>query len=411
MARGGKLKARQVETLGEGMHGDGAGLWLSVGPGGGSRSWLHRFMIAGKVRTMGPGPYPVVGLEDARAKLAENRKKIREGIDPLDEKQAAKRTKIAAAVKAMTFDQCAAAYIEAQRAGWKNEKHAAQWETTLAAYASPIIGKMSVADVETAHVMRVLEPIWKEKTETASRLRGRLESILAWATVRGYRTGDNPATWRNHLDKLLPARAKVQKVEHHAALPWAEVGAFMAGLRNMEGIAARALEFAILCASRSGEVRGATWAEFDLKAGTWIIPAARMKAGKEHHVPLSDAALAVLKALPKFEGSDIVFPGRKGQPLSDMTLTAVLKRMGRGDLTAHGFRSTFRDWAGESTGYAREVIEHALAHQLKDKAEAAYQRGSLFDKRRRLMADWAGYCAMTFTGGGEVVGIRSGVAA
>ncbi|WP_153116263.1 tyrosine-type recombinase/integrase [Rhodocyclus tenuis] len=407
MAVTNKLTDRKAASLNApGRFGDGAGLWLQVRSPS-AKSWVFRFMLNGKARWLGLGPYPDVTLAEARELAAECRRKLRAGIDPLDEKQAAKRTALAQAVKALTFDECATSYIEAQRAGWKNAKHAAQWQSTLDTYASPIIGKLAVGDVDTACVMRVLEPIWTSKTETASRLRGRIEAVLAWATVRGYRSGDNPATWRNHLDKLLPARSKVQKVEHHAALPWREVGEFMVALRKEAGIAARALELAILCAARSGEVRGATHEEFDLKAKTWIIPAERMKAGKEHHIPLSDAAIAVIKAMPKIEGGAIVFPGVKGKPLSDASLGAVLKRMKRADLTAHGFRSTFRDWAGESTAYPREVIEHALAHQLKDKAEAAYARGTSFDKRRRLMADWAKFCGTGATTGATVTPIKA----
>lgn len=409
MAVTNKLTDRKAASLNApGRFGDGAGLWLQVRSPS-AKSWVFRFMLNGKARWLGLGPYPDVTLAEARELAAECRRKLRAGIDPLDEKQAAKRTALAQAVKALTFDECAASYIEAHRPGWKNAKHAAQWSATIATYASPTIGKMAVSDVETAHVMQVLEKdsLWTTKTETASRLRGRIEAILAWATVRGYRTGDNPATWRNHLDKLLPARSKVQKVEHHAALPWREIGAFMVELRKEVGIAARALELAILCAARSGEVRGATHEEFDLKAKTWIIPAERMKAGKEHHIPLSDAAIAVIKAMPKIEGSAIVFPGSKGKPLSDASLGVVLKRMKRTDLTAHGFRSTFRDWAGESTGYPREVIEHALAHQLKDKAEAAYARGTSLDKRRRLMADWAKFCGAAATTGATVTPIKA----
>lgn len=408
MAVTNKLTDRKAASLNApGRFGDGAGLWLQVRSPS-AKSWVFRFMLNGKARWLGLGPYPDVTLAEARELAAECRRKLRAGIDPLDEKQAAKRTALAQAVKALTFDECATSYIEAQRAGWKNAKHAAQWQSTLDTYASPIIGKLAVGDVDTACVMRVLEPIWTSKTETASRLRGRIEAVLAWATVRGYRSGDNPATWRNHLDKLLPARSKVQKVEHHAALPWREVGEFMVALRKEAGIAARALELAILCAARSGEVRGATHEEFDLKAKTWIIPAERMKAGKEHHIPLSDAAIAVIKAMPKIEGGAIVFPGVKGKPLSDASLGSVLKRMKRTDLTAHGFRSTFRDWAGESTAYPREVIEHALAHQLKDKAEAAYARGTSFDKRRRLMADWAKFCAAAAVTGAAVTSIKAG---
>lgn len=263
---------------------------------------------------------------------------------------------------------------------------------------------MQVSDVDLTHVLQILEPIWKDKTETASRLRGRIESVLNWATARGYRTGLNPARWRGHLDNLLPARGKIQKVEHHAALSYKELSGFILALRQQAGMGARALEFAILTAARSGEVRGATWAEIDTDAATWTIPAERMKVGKEHRVPLSDAALALLAALPRMGGTDLIFPNTKGTALSDMTLTAVLRRMER-DVTAHGFRSTFRDWAGETTAYPREVIEHALAHQLKDKAEAAYARGSLFDKRRRLMDDWAIYCVTQAAKAGEVVPI------
>ncbi len=309
----------------------------------------------------------------------------------------------------MPFAEAASKYIAAHEAGWKSAKHAAQWSATLEAYANPIIGRIPVADIEVAHVMRVLDPIWMTKTETASRVRGRIESVLDWATVRGFRKGDNPARWRGHLDNLLAPRAKVQKVEHHAALDYREVGAFMTELRVMEGLGARALEFAILTATRSGEVRGAVWSEFDMGAAVWTIPANRMKAGKELRVPLSPDALKLLNALPRISGTDLVFPSSKNTQLSDMTLTAVLRRMGR-DVTAHGFRSSFRDWAGETTAYAREVIEHALAHQLTDKAEAAYARGSLFDKRRRLMADWAKHCG-TVVKAGDVTPINKSITA
>jgi integrase len=255
-----------------------------------------------------------------------------------------------------------------------------------------MLGEVHVSDIDTALILGVLEPIWHSKTETASRVRGRVESVLDWATVRGYRNGENPARWKGHLDKLLPARAKVQKVEHHAALPYMEMSAVMRDLQRREGVSARALEFAILTVARSGEVRGAAWNEFDLEAGTWTIPAARMKAKKEHRVPLSSSALAILRELPRIDGNPYVFPAPRGGTLSDMALTAVLRRMGRGDLTQHGFRSTFRDWAGETTAFPREVIEHALAHQLRDKVEAAYQRGDLLRKRANLMEEWSHYC-------------------
>ena len=298
----------------------------------------------------------------------------------------------------MTFDEATRKFLESKSAEWSNPKHAAQWGSTLAKYASPVIGDLNVRDVELGHITKILEPIWKTKTETASRLRGRIESVLAWATVHGYRDGENPARWRGHLDKVLAKPSKVAKTKHHPALPYAELGAFMSALRKRQGMAARALEVLILTACRSGEIRGASWSEFDLDKKLWIIPAGRMKAKKEHWVPLSDQSVEILKGLIRLENNDLVFPAPRGGVLSDMTLGAVLKRMGRDDLTAHGFRSTFRDWAGETTAYPREVIEHALAHQLKDKAEAAYARGTLFEKRRSLMDDWAKHC--------ETVGTR-----
>lgn len=392
-----RLSAKAVDSLnGRGYYADGGGLYLQISKFE-TRSWVFRYSLAGKAREMGLGPYPDVSLKDAREKAAEGRKLLRDGIDPIERRQAARSTMIAARASALTFEQCAAAYIAAKEHEWKNTKHAQQWRNTLATYANPVIGSMLVSDVEQAHILKILEPIWTTKTETAARLRGRLENVLDWARVRGYRKGDNPAKWAGHLDTLLATPRKVAKVEHHAALPYAEAGAFMADLRKQAGMGARALEFAILTAARSGEVRGATWAEIDLDAAVWTIPGERMKAGKEHRIPLSPAAVDLLRALPRSEGG-LVFPGMKERrPLSDMSLTAVLRRMKRGDLTAHGFRSTFRDWAGETTAYPREVIEHALAHQLKDKAEAAYARGSLFDKRRLLMAAWAKYCATVTT--------------
>ena len=261
----------------------------------------------------------------------------------------------------------------------------------MAIYADPVIGKMLVRNVHQAHILKILEPIWTIKTETASRLRGRIENVLDYASARGYRQADNPARWRGHLDKILATPGKVAKVEHHSALDYAHTGAFLVELRRQFSIGARALKFAIITAARSGEVRGASWAEVDLDKAVWTIPEHRMKAGREHRIPLSETAVQFLRALPRIEGSELLFPNTKGTVLSDMTLTAVLRRMGC-PVTAHGFRSTFRDWAGETTAYPREVIEHALAHQLKDKAEAAYARGTLFDKRRCLMADWAQFC-------------------
>lgn len=400
------LEVGRISALGYHFVGGVSGLVLQVSKTG-TKSWLLRVLVGGKRREIGLGGFPDVTLAGAREAARLTKEKIKSGIDPVAERQAARSTLAAAVASAMTFKQAAQRFIEANEAGWKNAKHAAQWTTTLETYAFPKIGNLQVTHIDTSHVVGILEPIWNAKTETASRLRGRIESVLDWAKVRGYRKGENPARWKGHLDHILPARTKVQKVRHHPALDYRDISTFMAALKAVDGMGARALEFAILCASRSNEVRGATWAEIDEKAGVWIIPAERMKAEREHRVPLSPAALALLESLPRMAGTDIIFPSAKNGKLSDMTLTAVIRRMDEastkdcGDgwkdsagnvITAHGFRSTFRDWAGEMTAYPREVIEHALAHQLKDKAEAAYQRGDLLEKRRRLMSDWATHC-------------------
>ena len=404
-----ELSALEVNRLSKaGMYfvGGVAGLALQVS-GAGARSWILRKMIAGKRRDMGLGGFPDVTLAGAREKARQIRELVDQGIDPIEDRRAKRATLAAERAKAMTFSQCVTAYLDAHGDSWKNAKHRQQWANTLDTYANPIIGNLNVAAVDTGLVLKVLEPIWKTKTETASRLRGRIENILYWAAVRGYRQGENPARWKGHLDKLLAARSKIQQVAHHAALPYVELGGFMADLAKMDGMGARALEFAILCASRSGEVRGATWNEIDLNEGVWIIPAGRMKAKREHRVPLSGKAVSLLNALPRLDGTELVFPGTSGQ-LSNMSLTAVLRRMDRGDLTAHGFRSTFRDWAAEQTAYPSEVVEMALAHTIGNKVEAAYRRGDLFDKRRRLMDDWAKYCGTTRGVAGEVVTLRRG---
>ena len=400
-----RLSALQVTKLTRpGLYGDGGGLTLQVTTTG-AKSWLFRFMVAGKPFAMGLGPTHTVSLAEARQKALNARKLLIEGINPLTAK---KQNKIAAALasaKMMTFDQCAEAYILAHKASWKNAKHADQWKNTLNTYASPIFGQLPVAEINTGLVVKCLAPIWESKTETAIRLRGRIESVLGWATTSGYRTGENPARWKGHLDNLLATISKTSRTKHHPSLPWQRMGAFMAVLRAREGVSARAVEFAILTACRSGEVRGARWAEFDTTNKVWTIPAERMKAKREHQVPLSDAAMALLESmLPKDGDVDIVFAGTKGQPLSDMSLTAVIRRMNGGDkpvwadangegVTVHGFRSSFRMWAAETTNYPREVAEHALAHQLPDAVERAYQRGSLFAKRNALMAEWSVYCS------------------
>lgn len=373
-----------------GHYADGGGLYLRVSPTG-ARSWLFRYRWQGKTRhDMGLGSAETVSLAQARTKASQWRAVLSEGQNPLQVRQ---QSEAALVASSMTFKDCAAAYIAAHRDGWRNAKHVAQWNSTLEAYAYPVFGPLTVSEIDTAHVMRALEPIWKDKTETASRLRGRIEVILDWARVRGFRDGDNPARWRGHLKNLLPARSKVQRVRHHPALPYSEIGHFMQDLRAQEGEAARALEFLILTAARTSEVIGATWDEIDLSGATWMIPASRIKAGRDHRVPLSPPAIKLLKAQAKIQQGPWLFAGGKhGKPLSSNAMLALLKRMKRSDLTAHGFRSTFRDWAAERTNYPREIAEAALAHRIPDATERAYRGGDLFEKRTRLMAEWARYC-------------------
>jgi integrase len=370
---------------------------------------VYRFMLAGKAREMGLGPLPDTTLSEARGKALEARKLRWEGIDPIEHRKAVRAHARLDAAKAITFKECADAYIRAHKAGWRNAKHADQWESTLTTYADPVFGSLPVQSIDTGLVMRVLEGIWGEKPETAGRVRGRIEVILDWATVRGYRQGENPARWRGHLDKLLPKRSKVARVEHHSALPYREIGAFLASLRAQEGTGARALEFAILTAARTGEILGARWDELDLEAAIWAIPAGRMKGEREHRVPLSAPAMAVVEALKQTRTGDHVFPGGKARrPLSNMAMLVLLRRMNRSDLTVHGFRSTFRDWAAEKTAYPNEVVEMALAHAVGNKVEAAYRRGDLFDKRRPLMDDWAAFCDAPAADGNVVPLRRTG---
>jgi integrase len=389
----GRLTALKVDKAKQpGMYGDGGGLYLRVTPDG-TKNWVFRFMLHGRPRWMGLGPLHTIGLADARARAADYRRQRYDGIDPIDARRAERQQALLDLAKTITFEECAQKYIAAHKAGWRNEKHAAQWEATLATYAAPIMGKLSVQAIDTAIVLKVLEPIWAAKPETAGRLRGRIESILDWAKVRGYRAGDNPARWRGHLEKLLPPRSKVRRVIHHAALPYAELPGFLLSLREQPGTAARALEFLILTAARTGEIIGARWGEVDLGSKLWIIPAGRMKAGKEHRVPLSGRALDILKQVRsarEVSADTFVFPGGKpDKPLSNMAFLMLLRRMNRGDLTAHGFRSSFRDWCAERTSFPAEVAEMALAHVVGSKVEAAYRRGDMFDKRRRLMDAWA----------------------
>jgi len=409
----GRLTALKVtRAVGKpGMYADGGGLYLQVTKGG--ASWIYRFMLNGRAREMGLGPLVLFGLQEARAKAMDARRLRHQGIDPIEARNAAHMKLWLDSAKTMTFNQCADAYIKAYRAGWRNAKHATQWQSTLGTYANPIMGMLPVQAIDTALVMKVLEqevrdepngisaPLWTVKSETASRLRGRIEAILDWAKVRGYREGENPARWRGHLDKLLPSRTKVRKVQHHAALPYAEMADFVADLRNQEGVAARALEFAILTAARTGEVIGARWGEINWAEKVWTIQPSRMKSGKEHRVPLSSRALAILEELESLaHGGDgqcaadaFLFPGGKaGRPLSNMSFLMLLRRMGRNHVTAHGFRSTFRDWAAERTSFPGEVAEMALAHTVRSKVEQAYRRGDLFERRRRMMAAWETFC-------------------
>lgn len=388
-----RLSALRVAKLKEpGYHGDGGGLYLQVSPVG-TKSWVFRFKLNGRAREMGLGSLSTFTLAEARDRAAECRRQVQDGIDPIEARKAVKAEGRLEAAKAMTFAACATAYINAHKASWKNAKHVSQWENTIATYTEPVFGALPVQSLDTALVMRVLEPMWRDKPETASRLRGRIESILDWATVRGLRRGENPARWRGHLDALLPARSKVRAVQHHAALPYDEMGAFVQTVRAETGVAALALEFLILTAARTGEVIGAEWGELDLEQKVWTVPAERMKGKREHRVPLSPAALKIITAMQAIRTGDYVFPGRKPEkPLSNMAMLALLRRMKREDLTSHGFRSTFRDWAAERTSYPREVAEAALAHAVGDKVEAAYRRGDLFEKRRRLMNEWAKHC-------------------
>ena len=388
------LSALEVSRLtAPGHHAVGgvAGLYLYVLDTG-ARSWVLRTMVGTKRRHMGLGGYPDVPLAQAREKARAANIEVSQGTDPI-----AQRVALASQLKAQqatqkTFEEAAKAYMEAHEKAWKNPKHRAQWGSTLKTYAYPHIGSLLVKDIDQEHVMKVLEPIWATKTETATRLRGRIESVLDWATTRKYRSGENPARWKGHLDNLLPAPSDIQKVESHRAVDYNDMAQFMADLRVREGLAARALEFAILCASRSGEVRGALWSEINREKAIWTIPAERMKAGKEHRVPLSTPAVKLLEALPRSDSSDLVFAGADDKPLSDMALTAVMRRM-EVDAVPHGFRSTFRDWVGDCTNHPRDVAEFALAHKLSDKVDASYRRSDALEKRRQMMEEWADFCA------------------
>ncbi|MCW5575173.1 MAG: tyrosine-type recombinase/integrase [Burkholderiales bacterium] len=392
------------------MHAIGGipGLYLCVREGG--SSWIYRFSLDGRRRDIGLGSFGDLTMLEARERAREHRKLVLQGIDPVSAKHEERNARKAAIARRKTFMECVEGYIDAHGDGWRNAKHRAQWTGSMKIH-STLINDLDVAAIDTALVLKVLEPIWKTKNETASRLRGRIETALSWATVRGYRQGENPARWRGHLDQLLAKRSKVVRNGHHAALPFKEIGTFMKELRTREGIGPRALEFTILTAARTIETLGATWQEVDLKQRIWTVPASRMKAGKEHVVPLSDAALAVIKQMKKQTLDDsaegLIFPGaREGRPMSNMAMPTALRRMNRGDITVHGFRSTFRDWCAELTAYPSELAEMALAHTIKNKVEAAYRRGDLLEKRALLMADWARYCDKPIQSEAKVLPLR-----
>lgn len=392
MRQANKLTAMKVARLTKtGRYGDGHGLWLQVSKQG-TKAWLFRFMRDGVPREMGLGALHTVTLNEARLRAREARQVLLDGRDPIEAKNERRNAQRLAQARAVTFRQCADEFLNSHAGAWKNAKHKGQWRATIDTYAHPLIGDLPVASIDTALIVKILRPIWQGKPETASRLRGRIERILDWATVQEFRHGDNPARWRGHLEALLPATAKVRAVEHHPALPFAELPGFMAALRERDSISARALEFTILTAARTGEAIGARWKEIDLQAKVWTIPAERMKAGRPHRVPLSRRAVAIFEALPRDRSGFVFLGATGGKPLSNMAMLELLRGMNGDGLTVHGFRSTFSDWAREQTGYPRDVIEMALAHAIKDKSEAAYRRGDALEKRRRLMTDWARYC-------------------
>lgn len=394
MARIRVLSALKIkQNLKPGMYADGLGLYLKVRDGN-SKSWIFRYRTGGKLRDMGLGPFHTVSLAEAREKAEVCRAMRLKGLDPLDERYQQRKVEAIQATETITFEKCAEAYIATHRDGWKNGKHAEQWGATLQTYVYPVFKDIPVAAIDDALVLKVLKPIWKEKTETASRIRGRIENILDWARVMKYRTGENPARWRGHLDHLLPKRSRVSAIAHHAALPIDETPAFIQSLQHEQTVVARAFEFCILNATRTNETMGMRWSEYDEKAQLWTVPGGRMKAGRDHRIPLAKRSQLILAEMQDIRTGDFVFPGGVPEkPLSSMAFLMLLRRLGRNDITAHGFRSTFRDWAAERTTFPNEVVEMALAHTIGNKVEAAYRRGDLFEKRRELAEAWAAFCA------------------
>jgi integrase len=407
-----KLTDAKIRNLADvGYHNDGGNLYYRVAPGG-ARGWIFRFSLYGRTRDMGLGSYPDVPLAKARELAADCRTQVKTKIDPIEARKEKHTAERIAKAKTMSFDECRDAYLAAHEQGWRSAKHGRQWRQQLQAYITPVFGALPVNTIDTAIILKALQPLWNKMPETASRMRSRIEAVLDWAKVAGFRTGENPARWRGHLDKTLPALSRVRKIKPHAALPYDQLGAFMVALRKETGIAVRALELLILTATRSNETLNATWPEINLDAGIWTIPADRMKAGREHRVPLSPAAIAVLKEMWELKRNDYVFPGaRDGQPLSHQAFLDLLKRMGHRGITAHGFRSCFCDWANDQSSFAHQVIEFALAHGIGDKTEKAYRRGDALEKRRRLTIAWAEYCAApsrpSAAGQGSVVQLRA----
>ncbi|MFO7761879.1 MAG: integrase arm-type DNA-binding domain-containing protein [Desulfobia sp.] len=388
-----ELSAVEVKRITQpGRHSVGVppGLLLVVKKSG-AKSWIYRTMVGIKRRSIGLGSYPTISLSQAREKARGIKHKIEEGADPTKERQAKREALIRSQQTAITFDEAARLCHKKKISEFKSKKHANDWINSINHHATPVIGEMPVSEIDLPHILQVLEPIWHQKTETATRVRQRLEQVLSWATVGGHRKGDNPARWKGHLDAVLPQPSKIRKTKHLQALPWQEIGLFMKNLRDRQGISARCLEFIILTVCRSGEARLATWDEIDMQNHVWTIPAERMKIEKEHSIPLSDDVVNILETLPRFEGSNYIFPAARGGPLSDTAVLMVCRRM-KVDAVPHGFRSTFRDWCAENTNFPREVAEMALAHTIESKVEAAYRRGDLFQKRRKLMEAWADYC-------------------
>jgi integrase len=413
-----RLTSGDLKRITPGNYADGGGLYLQItearaqnaAPKQVSRSWLFIYTIARRTREMGLGSLSLVSLAEARAAALKYRKLAVEGIDPIETRKAERAERMGAAARTITFDECVAAYLAAHRDAWRNDKHAKQWDGPLRRSISPVLGKLPVREIDTAAIVKAIRPLWETTTTTAARVRGRIEAVLDWATVSGFREGPNPARWNGHLEFLLPAARKVAPVRHHAAMAYQDVPDFVARLRATNGAPARALEFLILTAVRSSEAREATWDEIDLTEKLWTIPGNRMKAGREHRVPLTPRALAIISAMQSSRGKgEFVFPGRSGGSVSESGFHYLMQLLGRNDVTVHGFRSAFRDWAGNETNHPREIAEAALAHRVGNEVELAYRRDDALEKRRRLMAAWEKHCATPSKPSAEVVPIRGRV--